>query len=785
MLDSSAVMPVPSSKNGAERIRLGWFSTWNSRCGFAEYSRYLLNEFDPERFEWTVLASHHDKLVQRDEQWVIRCWTDLNGSVAELLGVLLRERFDAIVIQFKIQVGFGFLSLQQLEALTACCHAIGTRVFMILHATDGADPAGTTVQFRRIADALSTVERVLVHSQADVQRLRAFGVDRNVELFPHGNLDIGLSDQTEIRQQYGLSSGDFVIGAHGFFLPHKGIDKLIAAHALLRLAGQPAKLLLVNALYPIAVSEQHFLECRSIAAELGVEADVIFETGFLPSETSLRLLSACDVIVFPYQASIDSASGAVRLGIASRRPVLCSPLPIFSDVAEVVRFLRGFQPEDIRDDLQELRRNGVAHDRRVQRQGEWVERRAWPRVAQMLQELLVQASSACSRQRRGAWLGDYIARSWAEQESKASLDQAASSLAKAAAAQHLNNTASELDPVIRDSGLADRAADVDGTAPAEIAWARTELNSAVPLSPALQQRVTELEAACREWQSAAETASNRLREVHDSRSWRITGPLRRASRFMRACAAQTQAKAVPLVGAPLMGLPGPGNDSVQRMADIRATIHHWKSTAEKAGLQLAQIHGSRSWRVTKPLRALGTVVRRTGVSSPPPMEGWRKDELNSLRDATELQAVCLDWQRAAERALLEVERARASRSWRVTRPLRAFGSVARSLQRTVTTAIDTAVPAAYPAPNLAIQASPDPPAVPATISSPTLVNDLCAPDPRQELSERELTIYFDLQRAFEARDGISLLKTADVCAADTDHTPHRPIPKGRSSTVIR
>src|ERR1700693_4450734 len=117
-------------------IRVGWFSTWNSRCGIAEYSKNLLNEFDTERFDWTVLASQNDLLVVPDSGRVIRCWTNSDGSAGHLLAILLREHFDVLVIQFKIQADFGFLSFFHLEAIIACCHCVGTRVFLILHATD-------------------------------------------------------------------------------------------------------------------------------------------------------------------------------------------------------------------------------------------------------------------------------------------------------------------------------------------------------------------------------------------------------------------------------------------------------------------------------------------------------------------------------------------------------------------------------------------------------------------------------------------------------------------------
>ena len=101
------------------RTKVGWFSTWNCRCGVAEYSRHLLNHFDADRFDWTVLASYDDQVLGPDGGNVIRCWGINAGSVRPLLEAVSAERFDVLVLQYKIQLGFGWLSLHHFEALVA------------------------------------------------------------------------------------------------------------------------------------------------------------------------------------------------------------------------------------------------------------------------------------------------------------------------------------------------------------------------------------------------------------------------------------------------------------------------------------------------------------------------------------------------------------------------------------------------------------------------------------------------------------------------------------------
>lgn len=523
---------APSSPQPAKRTRLGWFSTWNSRCGIAEYSKYLIGELDPERIEWTVLAACDDVPVAPDEGRVIRCWSKVIGAVDGLVEPLLdavrRERFDAIVIQFKVQAGFDFLSLRQLEALVACCHCTGTRVIMILHATEGAGHDAKPIALPQIAQCLSSIDRILVHSQADIERLRGFGVDSNVELFPHGYPEPGPFDLAASRQSLQLPPGIPIIGSYGFFLPHKGINKLIHALARLKGADIQAKLLLVNARHPNTVSERCIAACRDLVAELDIADDVVFETRFLPPQESLRLLTACDVIVFPYESTGKSSSAAVRLGLASRRPVMCSPLTIFSDVAGVVHFLQGARPDDIYEDLRAFLSDREGRERLAARQAQWVEEHSWRRVAQLLQEKVQQPAPGQVPSERNSWVCQYVSDLLADYQ---------------AAERHARNT--------------------ENDARAQIAAAEDDARARIA---AVEDEVRAAEQECQRWESSAETTARQLQEIYKSSSWRITGPLRGAtvvSRTLSRALAARLASARRLAPRRASATSAPGKETPQ------------------------------------------------------------------------------------------------------------------------------------------------------------------------------------------------------------------------------
>ena len=88
-----------------------------------------------------------------------------------------------------------------------------------------------------------------------------------------------------------------------------------------------------------------------MVTKLKLDSYISINHSFVSHKETLLSLSKTDLIVFPYQFSNESASGAVRQGISSKTPVAVTPLPIFDDVSEVVHRLPGFTPQDIADGI--------------------------------------------------------------------------------------------------------------------------------------------------------------------------------------------------------------------------------------------------------------------------------------------------------------------------------------------------------------------------------------------------------------------------------------------------
>ena len=320
--------------------KIGWITTWNTKCGIAAYSAHLINNIPAEV---AVFAPHTEERTAADGPEVFRCWeAGDSDTLEELAAAIDAAGVTTLVLQFN----YGFFKLEHLTKFILAQRETGRVVVAMLHAT--IDPAHVPhKRLEIVVPALRACQRVLVHSPGDLNRLKAYGLLDNVALFLHGVLDWAEPSPRAPAQTFRIAS-------YGFFLPHKGLPQLVEALALLRRAGRDVCLHMVNAEYPVGESATLVAEVKTMANKLGVSDRIEFCTDFLEDEESLDRLGAADLIVFPYQNTGESSSAAVRYGLASGRPVAVTPLAIFDDVSRVTFRLSGQRPQEIADGIAQL-----------------------------------------------------------------------------------------------------------------------------------------------------------------------------------------------------------------------------------------------------------------------------------------------------------------------------------------------------------------------------------------------------------------------------------------------
>jgi glycosyltransferase involved in cell wall biosynthesis len=324
------------------RVKIGLVTTWKTKCGIATYSEHLAPYLGDNL---TIFAPHDDDLIGTDEPNCLRVWHTgkETNNLSEISRLISEDHLDVLIIQFN----YSFFNHDELCQLIEASKDSGCSVFVILHST--VDPVKVIpgAELHRIVGSLRSCNRLLVHSINDLNRLKKIGLVGNVTLFPHGVLRY----RSPLRSIEESNEAIPLISTFGFFLPGKGLTEIIKAAGILREKGTPHRFRLVNAEYPAPSSKALIEQAKTMVDDLSLGDLVEFQTAFLNDDDILALLAASDLTLFAYQNTGESASGAVRYGLAAGRPVAVTPLAIFDDLGDAVFRFQGKSPEDIAGDI--------------------------------------------------------------------------------------------------------------------------------------------------------------------------------------------------------------------------------------------------------------------------------------------------------------------------------------------------------------------------------------------------------------------------------------------------
>lgn len=360
------------------RSRIAWVSTWRTCCGIAEYSRFLLERFNADDFDIAVFG---DQRTPDDDdnlpavRFALKSWEhSVEGWRRHCYNV---ARFDPDVILF--QHNWGLFGVADFTAIVTDSRFERAIIIIVLHNT--REMEGFPAEQREIAfQAFRRADRILVHGIDDLNRLKTFGFSDRTTLFPHG-VQLTNDEEDGIHQ---IDANAPIIGSYGFVMPHKGLDILIKALPLIRKRILGAKLRLVNAEFGEDSSRAELKRCKELAERLGISHHVEFISDFLSTQESLRLLRSCAVLVFPYRNTGESASGAVRVALAARRPVATSTVGIFDELEDARLVLPDDTPDGVAEKLIDLLENSELQQTLIERQKAWMQEREWGKMASRL-----------------------------------------------------------------------------------------------------------------------------------------------------------------------------------------------------------------------------------------------------------------------------------------------------------------------------------------------------------------------------------------------------------------
>lgn len=319
---------VDTARNEQLSINVAHLTTFNSRCGIAEYSSLLLDGF-PKNIHSTVIADQNVwPLDMKVEEDIVRLWEQKrHQDVSRLVTSLHLSNAEIVHLQYN----YGFFSMEDLSELINRLHGIKP-VVITLHRTKDLDRGHEVVSLAHAAEALQKVNAIIVHEHHDIARLAEFGISENVVHIPHAAMPFSGVRSNRIFD----SAEPLRIGTFGFMLPHKGLEIALASVHSLNYRGKPATLKALCSLHPDPSSQATHSKIIDLITRWNLQQYVSLDTGYKSVEDIHTELSDVDVLVLPYMQTEESSSGVLAMLLGIGKPIIATDLDIFEGARDVL-----------------------------------------------------------------------------------------------------------------------------------------------------------------------------------------------------------------------------------------------------------------------------------------------------------------------------------------------------------------------------------------------------------------------------------------------------------------
>ncbi|HRO65337.1 MAG TPA: glycosyltransferase [Candidatus Dojkabacteria bacterium] len=345
--------------------KLAVITTYNSKCGIAEYSRDLYPLIEGAFEDVRYFANSDAEIVFKDDEKIVRTWEysekDFTSTLSEI------DKFGPEIVH--IQYNGPFYSLESLSNLVKELKNREKKVFLTIHSIP-------EINLKKYAEEVSRVDKIIVHSQKDFEKLKQGGMN-NTEIFTHGVRVFTDENKLKLREKLELKNTP-IIASHGLIHEHKGLLETIDALKILKNDFPQILLLSVNAVNTDnSTSSAVFHQMKEMVKENNLEDNVIFVSDFIEKQEIIKLLHIADVIVLPYSDLQEGASGAVRYSFASQRPVVISNSAIFSDLGDVGYRIGDNKPQTIVDGVKRLFEDNNLYQSELSKVRRYVEENSW------------------------------------------------------------------------------------------------------------------------------------------------------------------------------------------------------------------------------------------------------------------------------------------------------------------------------------------------------------------------------------------------------------------------
>lgn len=348
-----------------KKQKLAVVTTYNTRCGIAEYSKDLYSLIESSFQEVRYYANTDAEVIFRDSENIKRTWEYSEGNFASTIEAIKTYNPDIVHIQYNS----SFYSFGALNLLVKGLKQQEIKVFLTLHSIPDLDLG----MFR---DCLDIADRIFVHSKRDFEKLKRFGY-KNTEEYMHGIREYSDEDREKLRQKLDIKQSP-IIASHGMVHEKKGLLEIIKSLNLLVRDYPDILFLSINAVNnDNMTSAGVFRQMKNLVEKYNLQKNVLFIPEFIEKQEIIKLLHLADILLLPYDDLGEGASGAVRYSLSARRPVITTNSDIFNDLGGVVYRIDDNTPETIAVAVKTLLDDESLYQYQVALATDFVKRNSW------------------------------------------------------------------------------------------------------------------------------------------------------------------------------------------------------------------------------------------------------------------------------------------------------------------------------------------------------------------------------------------------------------------------
>jgi glycosyltransferase involved in cell wall biosynthesis len=361
------------------RLKVGFISVYNTRCGIATYKEALIRELE-KLCEVRIFAERNGEESTKNVRY---CWNREKWPQFKLMDEIDEYKPDIILFSHE----YGILSHKgafQFTCLVSYLKWKKYKIYAIFHSI-------YKHQDKSVQECC--VPNVIVHSQKAKDCLISKGITHNdIHVLTHG-IDY-LSDDKTLLPSLWNTWGCPTIFQAGFSYSYKNFSGMLDIFKKV-LQKYP------NAHYVAQMSvsskcaeenERYYEEVMNKAKDLDILHNVTINKGFISMEAMLSFIRTSTVTVYPYKQdpehAVMGATGAVRIPLVTETPIIVSDVNLFDDLKDVV--LVGKNDDEIVQHICNVFAGKFDYQASNKKRVEFINNTCWAKAAEKLYNLFRQ-----------------------------------------------------------------------------------------------------------------------------------------------------------------------------------------------------------------------------------------------------------------------------------------------------------------------------------------------------------------------------------------------------------